>query len=142
MNIFWKGNDEMLFGDRVKQLRVQEDMTQAELAKLIGVSERILVYYEANERFPRKQEVIAKLAKTFRVSTDYLIGTDGVFIKNAEEQYGHIGSKQAQKVLKNIEINLAGEELSEDSKDEICSIVSELFFDAKAKNKEKYVRKK
>lgn len=44
----------MLFGDRVKQLRENSGMTQAELGKLIGVSDRVLGYYESNERFPRK----------------------------------------------------------------------------------------
>lgn len=132
----------MLFGDRVRQLREQSGLTQAELGKIIGVSDRVLGYYESNERFPRKQEVIAKLAKTFKVSTDYLIGTDGELIQNAGEQYGDIGHKQAQGVLKNVEMIFAGGELPEDDKDEVFRIISELYFDAKKKNREKYGRKK
>ncbi len=132
----------MLFGDRVKQLRQNANMTQAELGKLIGVSDRVLGYYESNERFPRKQDVIAKLSEIFNVSVDYLIGTDGSFTEDATNEYGHIGHKQAQGVLKNIEMLFAGGELIEDDKDEVFRIVSELYFDAKKKNKEKYGKKK
>lgn len=131
----------MLFGDRVRKLREQYGMTQAELGKIIGVSDRVLGYYEANERFPRKPEVISKLAETFNVSTDYLIGTDGKLIQNAEEEYGDIGNKQAQGVLKNVEMLFAGGELVEEDKDEVFRIISELYFDAKKKNREKYGRK-
>lgn len=132
----------MLFGDRVKQLRENSGMTQAELGKLIGVSDRVLGYYESNERFPRKQDVITKLASVFNVSVDYLLGTDGSFMQDACKTYGSIGHKQAQGVLKNIEMLFAGGELHEDDKDEVFRIISELYFDAKKKNKEKYGRNK
>ncbi len=132
----------MLFGDRVKQLRQNADMTQAELGKLIGVSDRVLGYYESNERFPRKQEVIAKFADIFNVSVDYLLGTDGSFMEDATNEYGSIGHKQAQGVLKNIEMLFAGGELMDEDKDEVFRIISELYFDAKKKNKEKYGKKK
>jgi transcriptional regulator with XRE-family HTH domain len=132
----------MLFGDRIKQLRENAGMTQAELGKLIGVSDRVLGYYESNERFPRKQEIITKLSSVFNVSVDYLLGTDGSFMQDVGKEYGSIGHKQAQGVLKNIEMLFAGGELIEDDKDEIFRIISELYFDAKKKNKEKYGRNK
>jgi transcriptional regulator with XRE-family HTH domain len=132
----------MLFGDRIKQLRENAGITQAELGKLIGVSDRVLGYYESNERFPRKQEIIAKLADSFNVSVDYLLGTDGSFLQDANDKYGSIGHKQAQGVLKSVEMIFAGGELIEDDKDEVFRIISELYFDAKKKNREKYGRKK
>ncbi|GCD11643.1 helix-turn-helix domain-containing protein [Clostridium tagluense] len=132
----------MLFGDRIKQLRDSAGLTQAELGKLIGVSDRVLGYYEANERFPRKQEVIAKFAEVFKVSIDYLLGSDGSFLQDSGEKYGAIGHMQAQGVLKSVETLFAGGELIEDDKDEVFRIISELYFDAKKKNKEKYGRKK
>ena len=130
----------MLFGDRVRQLRENASMTQAELGKLVGVSDRVLGYYESNERFPRKQEIIAKFASVFNVSVDFLLGTDGSFIQDAGDEYGLIGHKQAQGVLKNVEMLFAGGELMEDDKDDVFRIISELYFDAKKKNKEKYGR--
>ena len=130
--------DFMLFGDRIKQLRSNAGMTQAELGKLVGVSDRVLGYYEANERFPRKQEVIAKFAEVFQVSVDYLLGTDGSFMQAASDEYGAIGHKQAQGVLKSVETLFAGGELMDEDKDEVFRIISELYFDAKKKNKQRY----
>lgn len=132
----------MLFGDRIRQLRENAGMTQAELGKKIGVSDRVLGYYEANERFPRKQEVLTKLASVFNVSVDYLLGTDGELMQDANDEYGSIGLKQAQGVLKNAEMLFAGGSLLEEDKDEFFRILSELYFDAKKKNREKYGIKK
>jgi len=134
--------DLMLFGDRIKQLRNNADMTQAELGKLIGVSDRVLGYYEVNERFPRKQEVIARFAEVFNVSVDYLIGTDGSFMQDDNDEYGAIGHKQAQGVLKSVQALFTGGELMDHEKDEVFRIISELYFDAKKKHREKYGRKK
>ena len=132
----------MIFGDKIKQLRNSAGLTQVELGKLIGISDRVLGYYEANERFPRKQEVIAKFAQVFNVSVDYLLGTDGSFLQDSREEYGTIGHKQAQGVLKSVEMLFAGGELMDEDKDEVFRMISELYFDAKKKNKEKYGRKK
>lgn len=131
----------MLFGDKIKLLRERAGMTQVELGKIIGVSDRVLGYYEANERFPKKPEVIAKLALTFNVSTDYLLGTDGALMQNAGDEYGSIGHNQAQTILNDVKMLFAGGELIEDDKDEIFRIISELYFDAKKRNKDKYGKK-
>ncbi len=140
----------MLFGDRIKQLRHSAGMTQAELGKLIGVSDRVLGYYEVNERFPRKQEVIARFAEVFNVSVGYLIGTDGSFMQDTNDEYGTIGHKQAQGVLKSVQALFTGGELLDHEKDEVFRIISELYqvlkliswkF-SKKKNIEKYGRKK
>ena len=132
----------MIFGDKIKHLRNSAGLTQVELGKLIGISDRVLGYYEANERFPRKQEVIAKFAEIFNVSVDYLLGTDGSFLQDSRGEYGAIGHKQAQGVLKSVEMLFAGGELMDEDKDEVFRMISELYFDAKKKNKEKYGRKK
>jgi len=132
----------MLFGDRIKKLRDSSGLTQVELGKLIGVSDRVLGYYETNERFPRKQEVIAKFAQVFNVSADYLLGTDGSLLQDTGEKYSTIGHKQAQELLTSVEMLFAGWELMEEDKDEVFRIISEFYFDSKRKNKGKYDRNK
>lgn len=127
----------MLFGDRIRNLREEAGMTQVELGKLIGVSDRVLGYYETNERFPKKQEVILNLARVFRVSTDYLLGRDGEFIQEVNEQYGEVESIQAQQFLKNAETLFAGGEVIEDDKDEVFRILTKIYIDTKNKQKKK-----
>ena len=61
------------FGERIKKLRLQEGLTQLQLAERLGVTKSVVSYYELQERYP-SPEIILKLASIFHVSTDYLLG--------------------------------------------------------------------
>lgn len=63
------------FGKTLRGLREKAGMSQKQLAAHIGVSPTSISLYELHERMP-KQETLAKIAKLFHVSTDYLIGID------------------------------------------------------------------
>lgn len=63
------------FGQRLKQLRTQKNLTQKQLASLIGVQHSIISFYEVGDRTP-SPEVIIKLAAVLHVSTDYLMGVE------------------------------------------------------------------
>jgi transcriptional regulator with XRE-family HTH domain len=60
-------------GERITQLRKQQNLSQDELAKKAGVSRTIICNYERNANTP-SIEVLIKLAKVFNVSVDFLIG--------------------------------------------------------------------
>lgn len=60
-------------GERIIQLRKQFNLSQDELAKTINVSRTIIGNYERNTNTP-SIEVLLKIAKTFNVTIDYLIG--------------------------------------------------------------------
>lgn len=61
------------FGNTLKKLRLQNGMTQQQLAAQIGVSKSVVSYYELQERTP-SPDVLVKLAAIFHVSSDYLLG--------------------------------------------------------------------
>ena len=61
------------FGSNLKRLRIQEGLTQQQLANQIGVTKSVVSYYELQERHP-SPDVLIKLAAVFHVSTDYLLG--------------------------------------------------------------------
>lgn len=61
------------FGNRLKNLRKQHNLTQKQLASLIGVKNSIISFYELGDRIPSPQIVIS-LASVFHVTTDYLLG--------------------------------------------------------------------
>jgi len=131
----------MLFGDRLKKLREDKGLIQVELGKLIGVSDRVIGYYESNDRIPKKQETFQKISEVFNVSVDYLLGTDGVFVQKSVEQFGYTGGRQAKEVLNDVQTLFAGGQLPEDDKEEFFRLITEMYFDAK-KNNKKYGRKK
>ncbi|WP_241243639.1 helix-turn-helix domain-containing protein [Caldicellulosiruptor changbaiensis] len=72
-----------MFGKRLKELREEKGLTQAELAKELGISVQNLSYYE-NGREP-KYELLIKIADYFGVTVDYLIGRSEY--RTVEEQF-------------------------------------------------------
>lgn len=63
----------MTFGDKIKKLRLEHDLRQEDLAKIIKVHRATIGKYETNERFPDK-DVLKNLADYFDISVDYLLG--------------------------------------------------------------------
>lgn len=63
----------MTFGERLRYLRQKKNMTQKELSKALFISERVISYYEQNERFPNDAMTLIRIANYFNVSIDYLL---------------------------------------------------------------------
>lgn len=61
------------FGQHLKKLRKQRNITQKQLAIGIGASERGVQNYELNAKKPNYESLIA-LADYFDISIDYLVG--------------------------------------------------------------------
>ena len=64
---------ELLFAKRVKELRLQKNLTQKDLGDAIGVSHKTISVMEKGGQ-GTTLEKLALLAKYFEVSTDYLLG--------------------------------------------------------------------
>jgi len=63
----------MTFGQKLKDLRKEKKLTQEQLGKKVGVSDRTIGYYETDERFPPK-DVLENIANYFNLTIDYLVG--------------------------------------------------------------------
>lgn len=63
------------FRANIKKLRQQNHMTQKELAQRVGVSKAMISAYETEMRYP-SYDVLIKLAATFGVTTDFLLGLE------------------------------------------------------------------
>lgn len=61
------------FGERLRELREKEGLTQAQLAKILNISRAALGYYENAERTP-DIETLDLAATHFKVTSDYLLG--------------------------------------------------------------------
>ena len=86
------------FGERVKNLRTRNNLTQAQLAERLGVSKSMVSSYETSIRLP-SFDVLIKIAYVFKVTTDYLLGIDKRSVLNMPELTG----KQKQAVYNIIE---------------------------------------
>ncbi|MDY3013997.1 MAG: helix-turn-helix transcriptional regulator [Evtepia sp.] len=58
---------------RLKQLRLEKDLRQDQLAKLVHVEKSSISMYENDVRQP-SYEVLIRYAEVFNVSVDYLLG--------------------------------------------------------------------
>ena len=65
----------MDFGNKLKELRTQNGLTQQQLATQLGVTKSVISFYERQERTP-SPEVLRKMAVLFKVSTDFLLDID------------------------------------------------------------------
>lgn len=59
--------------ERIRNLREDADLTQAQMGEKINVPQRTYAYYENGERMVPPQ-VLAALAQYHHVSVDYLLG--------------------------------------------------------------------
>ena len=76
------------FIKRLIELMEEKDMTQCELANLIGTTNVTISRYVNGDRIPRI-EIVAKIAEVFDVSIDYLLGlSDHRFINDFSNNTG------------------------------------------------------
>jgi transcriptional regulator with XRE-family HTH domain len=61
------------WGERLKQLRTENNLRLKDLSNELNVTERTVQYYEANEREPNLN-IIKFACKRFNVSADYFLG--------------------------------------------------------------------
>ena len=61
------------FKDVIKKLRIEKNMSQAELAAELCVSNSSVAMWETGQRYPRK-ETYEQIADLFNVDIDYLYG--------------------------------------------------------------------
>ncbi len=64
-----------IFAERLKELRVDENLSTTKLGNSIGVSANTISRWEREVRIPNIENLVA-LAKYFRVSADYLVGLE------------------------------------------------------------------
>ena len=92
----------MTFGEKVKQLRLVQNLSQSELAEKTGISARSLYTYEQTGTMPRSGN-IRKIADALHVSVSYLLDEEetdlqknvdqDIFIANVKNEYGYKGGK-------------------------------------------------
>lgn len=63
----------MTFGQRLKMLREERNLSQVAVSKVLNVANSTLSLYESDYRKP-DYDMLIKLAKFYDVSTDFLLG--------------------------------------------------------------------
>ena len=87
----------MNFGERLKELRNKNKMTQSELAKLTGLHYTQIGRYEKSKTMP-SPDILKKIADVLTVNIDYLI--EGSTEENAK---AHIHDRDLLRQFKEVE---------------------------------------
>ena len=114
------------FGDRLIRIRRTRNLTQGQLAKILGISKRAVASYETDGRMPHKP-TLKKMAETLGVTVSYLTG-EPINVPQAQEERPYIqkligmyGIDTANEVKTMLEQNatlFAGGKLDQESKDQ------------------------
>ncbi len=74
----------MTFGMKLKNLRKSQNLTQQQLATMLGVAKSVVSYYESGDRFP-SYDVLIGIARIFHVTTDYLLDIERSRLLNVSD---------------------------------------------------------
>ncbi len=88
-----------LLANRIKQLRIENHLTQEALGKLVKVTKVSICCYEKGTRLP-SLETLVDLSEVFKVSVDYLLGCDLLIVAEDDEEYGIKMSKEEINFIK------------------------------------------
>ena len=131
----------MAFADRLKEFREKENLSQADFAKMIGISTRTLVHYEDGERYPRDVEVYKKIAEVMNCDYNYLLEESDEFLNRVYNMGGKKELEKARALTEGLSSLFAGGEISDEDKDAAFEAITRAYCEAKRENK-KYGRKK
>ena len=105
-----------MFGQKLKELRHRNSLTQAELGRKIGVSSSAIGMYEQGHREP-DHHTLLKICDLFNISTDYLINTKkkfSIFFNPAvDHEINHAINLFAHSLLKQKNITHNGNRLEQ-----------------------------
>jgi len=64
-----------IFSERIKELRLENNLTQDALALKTGISQSAIAKWENGKKSPSIESIVI-LAKFFKCSSDYLLGLE------------------------------------------------------------------
>jgi transcriptional regulator with XRE-family HTH domain len=114
------------YGARLKQLRIDRDLKQSDLAAILDVSTSAIGSYERCERQPTF-ELLLKYAQYFNVSIDYMLCNSEE--KLTVEAYNQLYTLDLENTLANHSVTLDGIELTPADKLRLLDIARVLLFE-------------
>ena len=113
----------MLFGEKLRSLRLAAGLSQKELASRVGVTMRSIQNYESNSRYPKDVEIVSRLAGALGTSITSLMETAA----------GPMAGVDA--LLLEVRALFAGGSLCDEDKEAVFQAITEAYRDAREKNR-------
>ena len=107
----------MGFKEKLKEKRVEANLTQVQLAEKISVTARTIQNYELGTRKPTKYEIVEQLAAALNTTAEYLLGQSGMLVLDAQEKGGSKAAKDIDELVGEVTGMFAGGHLDDESLD-------------------------
>ena len=116
------------FGERLRKLRVNRNMTQLELGEIFDnpKAQTTIGTWEKGHREPSMNDLV-KISRFFNVSIDYLLGESEE--ARTVSSYKEENPKELKEFLNKNKVLFNGSELNEEEKKRMIDILTGLFWD-------------
>ena len=131
----------MKFGQKLKILREERELTQEDLSKMIGVSSKTISRYESGESKPRYPRIYDDIAEALEIDKLDLLSSEDAFVLSIKEQFGSYDANYASDLVNGMVGLMAGGDITDDDKRVILETLQEAFIISKKENK-KFIPKK
>lgn len=131
----------MAFGENLRRLRIEHELTQEDLAKKSGVSARMIQNYEIGASQPRMGSV-KKLAAALEISVNDLLGIEGMVAAEIGEAHGARAARNFMNYAKEFSAMMAGGEIPEEDRTAAFLMITAAYNQATEIAKEKYTPKR
>ncbi len=98
-----------MIGNKLRQLRHEKNLTQKELAQILGIPRGTYAHYELNKRTP-DYGLLIDAAQFYEVSTDYLLDLTDIRSSPNKIKEGYSIQKDIKKDIQNIIKKLESEQ--------------------------------
>ena len=131
----------MAFGENLRRLRIEHELTQEDLAKKSGVSARMIQNYEMGASQPRMGSV-KKLATALEISVNDLLGIEGMAAAEIGAAHGARAARNFMNYAKEFSAMMAGGEIPEEDRTAAFLMITAAYNQATEIAKEKYTPKR
>lgn len=131
-----------MFSDTLRRLRLERNLTQAELAEELGVSLRTIQYYEKGDHFPKNPKLIESMANFFALPPEKLFGTKEFFRLLYAGNAEHRDLEEPEemfRLLQDMTTLFAGGKLSLEDRELFLSAVKELYSESESMEEVTYL---
>lgn len=117
----------MSFKDKLKEKRLEANLTQVQLAEKVSVTPRTIQHYELGTRKPTKLDIVEKLAKALNTTPEYLLGQNGLLVVAAHEQGGSKAARDIDELVSEVTGMFAGGRLSDEALDGAMKALNDAY---------------
>ena len=119
--------------NKIKELRLQNNLSQEQLANKLDITRRTYIYYETGKKYP-SVDLLARISEFFEVSISFLTDEQDDSVANEQSQGNKRWKLKAEKLIEEISGLFARDELSVEEKTVVMEAVQEAYQRATKKN--------